>query len=224
MGKNFVLGCVLFFFAVMCHAKEEPKATITISVLLLNGEMIDWAHITLTAVDGEKDFSRYILRGADHYIATNIPYGEYNVDVAAGGCRPHHQLLHVYQPRVSIRVFLRTARITDETPREIHGIISPAPAKGDKLWIRVFPLLSEADVCETEVQPDGHFQFTGIDFTDYILVVMIRASEALRALLARSSQRLLSSRLPATAACPRAGYFPDSWNPLPTTACNVHGQ
>jgi|WetSurSiteA1Bulk_404760.scaffolds.fasta_scaffold111716_1 hypothetical protein len=51
-----------------------------------------------------------------------------------------------------------------------------------------------------------------------------RASEALKALLALFSQYLPSSRLSATAVYPRTGYSPGSWNLLPLTADNAHGQ
>jgi len=108
----------------------------------------------------------------DHYITSTIPYGEYILQVRRPGFRTHEQSLRIYQSRLSVRVFLHLAQITNETLTEVIGTVTPVPAKAGKLWVKMLPLLATESIGEAEIESDGRFRITGLDEGEYVLVVM----------------------------------------------------
>jgi hypothetical protein len=186
MVREIIKKHMRLIFAVVLMAcpplwgqdQSTSRATVEIQVMTFLGDRVDGYYLQLVEMGSKKDFSKYFTKHYGYSLATNLPYGEYLLDVSAGGLRPHHQLLKVFQPRVYTRVFLRLARFTDEETSVIEGYVTPTPPAKETLWVKILPLLSNESIGETQVQPDGSFLLRGLDNGKYILVVM-RGTESL---------------------------------------------
>jgi hypothetical protein len=138
----------------------------------MSGERLESAAVRLLQRGTQKDVSDAFSKESGIYSGRNIPYGEYLLSVESGGTRPHEQILHVYQPDVSIRVFMRLARITDESPTGVTGTVAGRRLAKEELWVRMVPLLSNQSFGEAKVHSDGTFQITGLDNGLYVLALM----------------------------------------------------
>jgi hypothetical protein len=150
---------------------EEPNASIHIEVLTLDGNSLDDASVELSM----ESVSRIVLSfdaKEGCYRSDEIPYGIYKLLIRRAGFRFHDQSLPVFQGHVSIRVFLRLSRSTDEEPTQVIGMVIPAPPSGTKLWVKMLPLLTTEYIGETIVRPDGKFLLSGLDAGEYVIVLM----------------------------------------------------
>ena len=162
-----------FFCGWLCgDALRTSSATIEVYVLSFIEEPLDRASIRLIDQYTGKELDQKFTSSGALYRATSVPYTEYLLKVGRDGFRSHEQLLPVYQPRMSLRVFLRLSRVTDESPTEVLGTVKPPPGPNERLWVKMLPLLTTEVIGETQVEPDGRFRFTGLDDGEYVVVVM----------------------------------------------------
>jgi len=164
LGFVILLHC--FFFAA--QEKQLPTAKVKLEIQSFLGETIKGFTVRLTEEGTRKDFSKNF----DGHTADGIPFGQYLLEVQAKGFETHRQHLRVYQSFVTTRVFLRVWPGHDIELSRVVGYVTPAPGVKQELWVKMLPLLSNESLAETQVQPDGRFQVSGLEHGDYVLVLM----------------------------------------------------
>jgi hypothetical protein len=167
----YLPACLLCGMCLGAQTRETPSAKVEVQVLTFVGEHLEDAVVTLVQKATNKALGQLLTVKDARHITSLVPYGEYELHVRRPGFRSHKQSLPIYQPRLSLRVFLRVAQITDEAPTEVVGTVTAVPASA-KLWIKMFPLLTGEFIGEAEVESDGRFRLTGLDAGEYLLVVM----------------------------------------------------
>jgi hypothetical protein len=162
----------LFCGGLLCLFGETSQAILKVQVMTFIGDTLDEASISLLEKNTNDTIKCQVTNNGTGYTLQPVPYGSYILQVRRPGFREHKQLLTVYQPRLSFRVFMRLARISDEKQTELIGSVVPAPGAATRLWIKLLPLLSTELIGETEVNAKGEFSLTGLDEGRYVLVVM----------------------------------------------------
>jgi len=162
------------FFSAWLYAQDihPSNATVELYVLSFIEQPLDGASIRLIERGSREELKQKFVLSGSVYAANAVPYGKYVLRVERAGFGFHEQYLPVHQPRVSLRIFLRLARVSDESPTEVLGTVKPPPGPNDRLWVKMLPLLTTEVIGETQVEPDGRFRFTGLDDGEYIAVVM----------------------------------------------------
>jgi hypothetical protein len=167
---------LLLAFSIDLHGASvaSNKATVEITAVTVAGELVDTGYIELITDSGPESSSRN-FRGLK---ATNVPYGKYRLKSSVPGFKIYEQYLGVFQPLVRVRVGLAVSEMTDEPPRRITGRVVPPPEAFEKLWIKLVPVLSSDILMDSVIEPDGSFQFIGMQAGEYILI-LIRGNKSI---------------------------------------------
>lgn len=102
---------------------------------------------------------------------SKLPYGHHRLEVRAGGFAARGVMAHVFEPFVTIRVVLNIGSIgCPRHPAAISGRITGLTPETEN-WIKAVPLRG-TDSFEAPVTSTGRFLLSGLDHTQYILLVI----------------------------------------------------
>jgi len=123
------------------------------------GATLPKAKIELIEVGSGKSFN----------IDKAIPYGWYTMRLSLSGFQMIQRDVHLYQPNLIVRAEF-SIRAECEGPRSIRGKIKSVPA-GHELFVKIVPVLGTGGG-ESRVGPDGEFLVDGLEFGNYLLIVL----------------------------------------------------
>lgn len=98
-----------------------------------------------------------------------VPYGTYSLRILVPGFKYSRNEVHLFQPTLRVRAELQIDPECSE-PQSIHGRVKSAPV-GHELWIKLVPAVGNGGT-EARVGPYGDFLIAGLDFGNYLLIVM----------------------------------------------------
>lgn len=150
----------------------EETSTIDIIAITISGDSISSGVVDLIdPATGQSLKSQF--RG---FHGSGVPHGEYILRVRVPGFKNHEQRLRIFQAHAYSRIGLLVARITDEEPLRLSGVLTPVPKRGDELWVKLIPVLTSVPTMDTAVGPDGRFEFAGMEIGQY-MVLVVRGTE-----------------------------------------------
>jgi hypothetical protein len=98
-----------------------------------------------------------------------VPYGHYDMRLIMPGFQMIQREVRVYQPNVVVRAEF-SVRAECAGPESIHGRVKSL-ATGHELFVKVVPVLGTGGG-ESRVGPDGDFLIAGLEFGNYLLIVL----------------------------------------------------
>jgi hypothetical protein len=166
LAKFFLILTVALVCSGECVQVGPPQYG-RVEVLAFDAlnERIPSPGIDLIEVGSRKSFKSK-FHGA---MTSQIPYGWYMVRVSAPGFRSMERELRLDQPKFSLRTQLSVSVECGGYAR-VNGSIHPAPG-ARQLWVKLVPVIGTGD-SEAPVNQNGDFLIGGLDYLDYLLLIL----------------------------------------------------
>ena len=176
MVKSFRLSALLIAFCTT-SVWAENYGTLRVRVEDFSGVPI-LANVTMTEV-GTKKLTASITSNAQKEVSALVPYGWYTLKIDAPGFRTYERSLKVLGPAVYVRTALTVAG-PDETrvigryvAPTIQGSLQGKLPDRTGLWAKLVPITgSEDSLMQSKIDPDGRFQFDGMDSGNYLILIL----------------------------------------------------
>jgi hypothetical protein len=156
---------LLFLAIALLHAEDcrqvgKPEfGRIEIIAKDFTGAILRIPKIELVEVGSKQSFD----------IQKPVPYGNYAMRLMMPGFQIIQREIRVYQPNLIVRAEF-SVRGECEGPESIHGRVKSPPA-GRELFVKIVSVLGTGGG-ESRVGPSGDFLIGGLDFGNYLLIVM----------------------------------------------------
>ena len=133
----------LCLFIVLIGPLVADSGTVRIFVTSEDGERIKAAQIILVQARSQKDYGQTLQDG----VASNIPFGFYDLKVWKPGFRRYEPRLAVFQPQRDLRVVLAVIGGEQHGPLRLTGtVLLDHGSKSDEaIWALAFPLAGSSE-------------------------------------------------------------------------------
>lgn len=168
MSKSLILLCVSIFafVQVFCLGQKSEQSRATVQIILVDAGGNDIGIGTVTRFQEETE-GKNISNLFKGNIASQIPFGKYNLRVYQRGFYSANRTVIVHQANVSVVVQLDLGAEGGPQSYVISGEVVSNKPNVDKLWIRCQGLYSGVTV-DTRTDETGKFQLAGIPAGAYI--------------------------------------------------------
>lgn len=156
------------FMLLIGPLMADSGASVRIFVTSEDGERITTAQIKLVQTRSQKEQGQTLQDG----VASNIPFGSYDLKVWKPGFRKFEQRLALFQKERDLRVVLAVIGGEQTGPLRLTGTVLLDRSKSDKaIWALAFPLAGSPENLQSIVDKDGHFRLETVDGGLYLLAV-----------------------------------------------------